>query len=205
MLRGWRGYSSLRLISHPFPTTDYEKSFDMRDRAATPDQVKSIEAIRSRLAPLAVTFDAPPVHWIGGGDEGLDYCFECAEVEVANLKAKNPSKADGYSIDGGWDSKRESDGSAICYRCNRILGYSLTHHGFLSEVDHFVGSEIEVPLSPGSAYEIDAMLSAAEYDDHAESIADAIVVGLEAVASIETAERIEHLAICRWADDGGRI
>lgn len=173
-----------------------------RERAATADQVKSIEVIRARIAPLANLFDAPPVHWIGGGDEGFDYCFECAEVEVMKLKAKMP---DGdFDVDGGWDACREADGSTICHGCSRILGYSLTHYGFLSEVEHFVGTEIETPLLPSSAYEIDAMLSAAEYDSHAEAITEAIAVGFEAVASIETAEQLDHLAICRWADDGGR-
>ncbi len=172
-------------------------------QVATPEQVKALDAIKAKLWPLARKFDAPPMHWVGGGDEGFDYCFKCAEVEVARLQAKHPDKADDYCVDGGWDGKRESDCSSACKGCRCTLGYSLTHHGFLEEVYHFADSIIGPVVDPGTAYELEAVMDAAEYDSDEDAIATAIRVGLEAVAAIDKAADFDHLATMRWADDGG--
>ncbi len=175
----------------------------MREPAITQEQLQTLNAIRAKVAPIARDFDAPPVHWISGADEGFDYCFECAEIEVEKLKAKDDTGE--YCIDGGWDGCREADGSTTCNRCHRILGYSLTRYGLLAEVGHFIETIIECPLQPCSAYEIDAILDAAEYCDDPEVIEDALKIGSEALHSIDQSEQFERLALDRWADDGGPV
>src|SRR4051812_49028692 len=96
---------------------------------ATKAHVRTIRSLQRRLAPLAGSLNPPPVRWIHGADEGLDYCFECAEIAVAELRKANP--ADEFIVDGGWDARRESDGSTACTKCGRTLGYSLTNYGLL--------------------------------------------------------------------------
>lgn len=173
------------------------------DKVITPEQRAAVEAIREKIAPIARLLDAPPMHWIAGADQGFNYCFACAEIEVAAIEAKSPGS---YAcIDGGWDAKHESDGSATCKGCCRILGYSLTKCGIESEVDHFIGTVIESPLLPSSAYEIEAILDGIEYCKDQTLIADAISIGREALASIEKSEQFDNLVTMRWADDGGSM
>jgi hypothetical protein len=56
------------------------------------------------LRPVAAKFETKPEHWVHGWDEGLSFCFECAEKKVAELLVEEP---DGdYCTDGGWGSER---------------------------------------------------------------------------------------------------
>ena len=85
-----------------------------------------------------------PLHWIYGADEGLSYCRECCEKEVAKLKAENP---DGdYSVDGGWGW--ESDSPEFCERCQCALEYSPTNECLSYELEYYESLEDMEEIGP---------------------------------------------------------
>jgi hypothetical protein len=124
-------------------------------------------------------------HWIYGFNEGgLDWCRRCAEREVKRLKRERP---DGhFFVDGGFDC-HESDGSAICCKCGRLLNYSLTDYGVKTEINHFaengVVSKGQRFVTPQVAFEVVAVLEHARYMPSEYRWA-AITVGEEAVAKL---------------------
>lgn len=73
-------------------------------------------------------------YWIYGCDAGYNYCLDCCEAKVAEMKAKNP-KAD-VSVDGGWDT--EHDSPPFCEPCGARLSGTLTDYGVDQEMDHFI-------------------------------------------------------------------
>ena len=78
--------------------------------------------------------ESEPEHWISGADEGMSYCYDCAEKEVEQLLKKNP--AGEYIVDGGWGI--EGDSTPFCEICDKLLENTLTDYGCESEVDHFL-------------------------------------------------------------------
>jgi len=74
------------------------------------------------------------LHWVHGDDEGISYCFDCAEKRVAEIKAKE-SDSD-VCVDGGWGT--EEDGTQTCEKCGKCLDCSFTDYGSESEIDHFI-------------------------------------------------------------------
>lgn len=142
-----------------------------------------IANLLTTLRPLAEKAGAKSYHWIGGSDdEGLNYCRDCAEARVAQLKVAKPDGE--FFIDGGWEA-HESDGCAHCETCHALLEYSLTAYGVGSELDHYSRHmKRKGPLPPGEAYHIVAALEQAEWMDDKKQVQRAIRVGQRAVALI---------------------
>jgi hypothetical protein len=108
------------------------------------------------LEPIAAEADAKPLHWVCGGDEGLNYCDVCAEKKAAQLKAENPEG--NYDVGGGWGGNEE-DGCAHCETCGTLLGYSLTDYGRDSELDHYARHmKRKGGMPPDEAYHLVTML-----------------------------------------------
>lgn len=142
---------------------------------------KDISGLLEILRPLARAASAKSHHWIGGSDnEGLDYCRDCAEVRVAQLKVVNPDGE--FFIDGGWEA-HESDGCAHCEACGALLEYSLTNYGVRSEIDHYakhMKRKGALPLD--EAYHIVAVLEQVEWMDDKRQVLRATKIGQRAVA-----------------------
>ena len=75
-----------------------------------------------------------PEYWIHNADEGLSYCYDCCEKEVARLLKENP--AGDYSVDGGWGT--EGDSTPFCEICGKRLENTLTDYGGEEELDYFL-------------------------------------------------------------------
>jgi hypothetical protein len=100
------------------------------------------------------------VHWVSGGDEGPNYCYEHAKAEVEKLQAKDPNNAEDYSVGGGYGSSE--DGLAVCDKCGKLLAYSLTDHGVGAELEHFESvrlSLVGLKNYPGTAYAVLRVIS----------------------------------------------
>lgn len=95
------------------------------------------------ISACADQYETEPEHWIHGWDEGLSFCYECAEKKVAELLKEEP-KAD-YLVDGGWGS--EGDSQAFCETCHTALANSFTTFAAEQDLDHFeaVGFNIKSP------------------------------------------------------------
>jgi hypothetical protein len=103
-----------------------------------------ISDLQTLIAPCADKYNVVPEHWIHGWDEGLSFCFECAEKKVAELLAAEP---DGdYLVDGGWGS--EGDSEAFCETCERALDNSFTDYAAATVLDYFEESGFDIN-SPG--------------------------------------------------------
>jgi hypothetical protein len=107
---------------------------------ATKDVISDLQKL---ISPCAEKYDVVPEHWIHGWDEGLSFCFECAEKKVAELLAAEPGE--GYMVDGGWGS--EGDSEAFCETCTRALDNSFTDYAAATVLDYFDedGFDIESP------------------------------------------------------------
>lgn len=114
------------------------------------------------IGPLASRANASPVCWIGGDDDGGDYCWSCCRALVKHHNRKVRGRDNKWSVDGGWPDRRESDGNRACSSCGTLLQYWLTRYGVEEELYHFENNPINAQLSPVMAYEIEAVLLAAE-------------------------------------------
>ena len=84
-----------------------------------------------------------PLYWIHGGDESVDYCYECSRKKVAKLKKEDPTGE--YFVDGGWGN--ETDDIVFC-ECGRLLDTSILSTGCEADIDHYLeygisGSDID--------------------------------------------------------------
>ena len=83
-------------------------------------------------------------HWIHGcnrdHDEGLSYCYECAEKEIEKLTKEDPEGE--WILDGGWGG--ESDSTPFCEGCGKMLSASLTNYGCEAELQHFLENGFDV-------------------------------------------------------------
>lgn len=142
---------------------------------------QEIAAILTKLRPVAAVASAKSQHWIGGSDdEGLNYCRDCAEARIAQLKVAKP--AGDFFIDGGW-AAYESDTCVHCHTCGSLLQYSLTEFGVSSEIDHFTKHmRRKGGLPAEEAYHIVAALEQAERMEDQKIISRAIRVGKRAIA-----------------------
>ena len=110
-----------------------------------------------RLEQLSDWGDRDYQHWVAV-DCGPDLCGPCAKIEAGFERFEE------VMVDGGWPEHFESDHPTYCERCGRGLHYSLTEHGLQDEIDHFTAHP-PLQLHPSVAYEIAAMVSAADYED----------------------------------------
>lgn len=109
---------------------------------------------------------ASAAYWVGGADNGCEYCEDCidAAVDAAKAAAEPSAEEDGDAIfcDGGWDDRRTSDGPCFCETCDRILGYALTSEGLAEEVTALADrAEPILPAKPAEAYAAFAIIDAA--------------------------------------------
>ena len=118
----------------------------------------SIDGALERLNEIARSADVPYPHWLGGdeADQGLSYCYECAEKAV--------SAGDGEYVDGGW--QQDSDGCCHCETCGRLLDYTLTDYGVTEELSHFRAARLRGELHPEAAYHLARILE--QHDEHPE-------------------------------------
>lgn len=98
--------------------------------AVTRDVISELQTL---IAPCAEKYDVVPEHWIYGWDEGLSFCFECAEKKVAELLTTEPEGD--YLVAGGYGV--EGDSQAFCETCTRALDNSFTEYAVTQELDHF--------------------------------------------------------------------
>lgn len=134
-----------------------------------------LEELLKMFGPAARRADPWPIHWVGGGDAGPDWCFQCCKA-VAK-RGRRTREYPGAIVDGGWDDARESDGPAYCSGCGRLLGYSLTSYGLADEIDHWREDPGIEQLTLVQAYEVEALLEAALGGGSDGQIADAIAIG----------------------------
>jgi hypothetical protein len=105
-----------------------------------------------------------PIYWASGGDEGPNYCLEHAKKKVDELKAAHPGNEEDYSVGGGYGTSEDT--CAACETCGKLLEYSLTRHGVVSELDNFESvslSYVKLKQYSGTAYELGELLNSGEY------------------------------------------
>lgn len=105
--------------------------------AAEKDVISQLQYL---ISPCAAKYDVVPEHWIHGWDEGLSFCFECAEKKVAALLKAEPDED--YLVDGGWGS--EGDSQAFCETCTRALDNSFTDYAAESEIDYLEENGVDL-------------------------------------------------------------
>lgn len=110
----------------------------------TATQKDVLSDLQRLISPCAAKYDVVPEHWIHGWDEGLSFCFECAEKKVAELLAAEPD--DDYLVDGGWGS--EGDSEAFCETCTRALDNSFTDYAAETVLDYFEESGFSIDSPP---------------------------------------------------------
>lgn len=147
-----------------------------------------LQQLLTLFRPHARAADPWPIHWMGGGDAGPDYCLPCCEQAVAEACASG--EYPDAIVDGGWDDCREQEGPAYCEGCGRLLGYWLNRYGLDDEIAHWEQDGDPGPLTPDQAYEVEAILDAALNFGDAGQIDAAIAIGEQMVrllpASVET-------------------
>ncbi|MFB3926602.1 MAG: hypothetical protein ACE14T_11170 [Syntrophales bacterium] len=131
-----------------------------------------MKAIRDYLASLCGDLEPDDVHWVHGGNEAQDWCYECCKAKVKYLRRHGErSMRKEYRVDGGYDTSEE-DGPTYCEGCKKLLNYSLTSYGLWLELDHFMGYGLPSEIDPHTAYELLAIFEAAEYEEDEEIIRD---------------------------------
>jgi hypothetical protein len=122
----------------------------------------------SYLDAISYDLDLENVHWVHGGDEAADWCYDCCKAMVRHLRKKDKKNRKEYCVDGGW-SGGESDNTPFCAGCGKMLAYSLTKYGMDSEFDHFLNHDFfccDGSIDPYTAYELSAVIGAARcFDD----------------------------------------
>ena len=106
-----------------------------------------ISRLQDLIGPCASKYKVVPEHWIHGWDEGLSFCFQCAEKKVAELLKEEPDED--YLVDGGWGS--EGDSEAFCETCERALDNSFTDYAAASALDYFEESGVDLS-DPSDCY-----------------------------------------------------
>lgn len=135
--------------------------------SASPGSPRLSEADRSRLDALFLAgWEKTPAddeHWIHGVsedyDEGLSYCYECAEKEIEKLQKEKPEGE--WILDGGWGS--EGDSTPFCEQCGKLLSNTLTAYGCEEEVDHFLRDGFD-PKSDDDCRSMYEVISALGWD-----------------------------------------
>jgi hypothetical protein len=143
-----------------------------------PDPAARLADLIRLFGPLARSAGARPICWIAGAnDPGEDYCETCARWRVRRLR-RDGSYPDA-EVDGGWDPARDTEGPAFCHGCSRLLGYSLKPIGVAEELDRWRDHTWDAAVTPVDAYQIEAVLTAAEAygGEQAWMIPEAIAVG----------------------------
>ena len=103
--------------------------------------------------------------WIHGADEGISYCWDCAEKEMAMLQKENPDKE--YFLSSSDSS--EGDGIATCECCGKVLENCLTSYGCEYEVDHFLEYGF-TPENPDDCHSMERVIEGRSWEPWAEQV-----------------------------------
>lgn len=126
-------------------------------------------------------------HWVGGRDDGAEYCYDCCEEEVRKLRRENPEEAADIEIDGG--PSTDHDSQPFCNTCGAKLTGSLTEHGVGAELAHFLENPPDFD-SPEEWAEVEkAVMNLSDRDPRWKEIARWV----DAAAEVERKHK-EHLA-----------
>ena len=106
----------------------------------------NIEDAEKILRDHAASLDVPYPHWVGGDnvDQGPSYCRACADAKVEAGEAEY--------VDDGW--QQDDDGCCHCDTCGMLLEYNLTEYGAAAELEHYLASPPEQPVTPEDAFHI---------------------------------------------------
>lgn len=137
-----------------------------------------IESAIQIVAEKAKQHPTEPEYWIQGWDEGQDFCYDCAEKKLAELKLDpvNKDRLDILMVDGGWGS--ESDSQDSCETCGVSLKVCLTDAGVEYELDHFEENGFDL-TSTDDCYCLQQVLESCPYSqelqDRIEKLAQRIL------------------------------
>ncbi|WP_029002804.1 hypothetical protein [Azorhizobium doebereinerae] len=84
----------------------------------------------------AIAAPTKPLHWVGGADDGRDWCRDCARAVVRHLRRHDRKNRDDYVLDGGW--RREQDSMPTCSGCGAHLSADLTRYGAEEEAAYYL-------------------------------------------------------------------
>lgn len=138
----------------------------------------SVLKLIDKLNQIASEIDVQFPYWLSGGgaDEGLSFCFECANKNVS----------DDVEVNGGW--VQDSDSCCHCEECGILLDYNLTEVGVASELEHFIANGITSPVNPEIAYHLLGLL-----EHHLESSAVlALVPSITNAIKAHTAQEVAY-------------
>ncbi|WP_370677574.1 hypothetical protein [Pleomorphomonas sp. PLEO] len=85
-----------------------------------------------------VAQETKPCHWIStpDGDQGDDWCPDCGNYKVRNLRRHDRRRRREYILDGGWCT--DHDSMPFCAGCGSILSGSLTSYGSAEELAYYL-------------------------------------------------------------------
>ena len=158
--------------------------------------------VRARLDALdraifaAVKPSQPePANWLES-DAGFSYCrehaIEARAEEFGLGKPIYPDRRWGRTdledaffdgIGGGYYGQGECDGAERCYKCGKLLAYSLTDEGAEQEADYWLNTKI-IQFEPDDAYELYELMNSAcpEFSERSLELAEDILKVAEEVA-----------------------
>lgn len=162
-----------------------------------------------KLSPIIDAIAAPfrsevqDMHWIStpNGDEGSEWCYNCGNARIDELRAANPQHSEDYFLDGGWAI--EDDSTCWCERCGVRLNSIMTDYCASSELDHYVATGI-VSFCEEIAYDISELVNHYAYEHDKTDRHDTEDVIRLARSFISGHHYQEVIQPSQWADDGGR-
>lgn len=138
------------------------------------------------------------------GDEGEEYCSDCGNARVAELREQFPDHKDDIYLDGGWNI--QMDHHPFCCKCGTRLDGDPTDYCISEEISHFLENGFHC-VNAEIAYEIEAIVSSFEYQfanespERTKNRESARTLGR---SYLELANYQENIEPGQWADDGGR-
>lgn len=135
------------------------------------------------LAPMAAEVTVKALHWItlptGGmheSDDGYDWCEDCADKKIAELRAADPEHADEYILDGGWGG-HEAESLAHCVGCHCHLRVTLLKYGVYEELAYYRENGFSTKPEE-DAYALENVLAGIAYhgEDDAWAAAEAVQI-----------------------------
>lgn len=165
---------------------------------------EEIIILNREVSALAASVVIEDAYWINDPENRHsceEWCFECGEKRVSELRTENPSQADDIFLDGGW--RTEHDNNIACHDCGCILDGSLTDYGAEEELRYFLDDGDFFAYDDNDAYYVMQMLDNFEYTSerrqhlvpNAEKVAKRFLSGRQFTHVLQPGV---------WADDGGR-
>lgn len=125
-----------------------------------PSRESELREIERQLYLLGWTADRSDEYWVETPDgwSGESYCSDCIDGVFSKelLRWLGSDKAE---VRKATSTGSVSDNSLSCAGCGKLLSYTLTNYGAMSELGHFKKVRFKSPLDPRSAYEISTILA----------------------------------------------